>query len=236
MLYTFMEMTRAAMLPWRTAANVTRNSLRSPLNPMSDTLAGRTAAAAADVFESLTRYYGKPEWAIDATEVNGLPVGINIETVLRKPFGDLIHFTRDRSALAAARKVKASSIEDPKLLLVAPMSGHYATLLRGTVEAFLPTHEVYITDWADARMVPVLEGRFGLGDYVEYIREMITAMGPGVHVAAVCQPGPPVLAALSLMAEDKDPARPATMTFMGSPIDARKKPHRAQQAGRGTPV
>ncbi|KPP81124.1 MAG: poly(3-hydroxybutyrate) depolymerase PhaZ [Oceanicaulis sp. HLUCCA04] len=224
MLYTFMEMTRAAMLPWRTAANVTRNSLRSPLNPMSDTLAGRTAAAAADVFESLTRYYGKPEWAIDATEVNGLPVGINIETVLRKPFGDLIHFTRDRSALAAARKVKASSIEDPKLLLVAPMSGHYATLLRGTVEAFLPTHEVYITDWADARMVPVLEGRFGLGDYVEYIREMITAMGPGVHVAAVCQPGPPVLAALSLMAEDKDPARPATMTFMGSPIDARKSP------------
>ncbi|MBV5256897.1 polyhydroxyalkanoate depolymerase [Synechococcus moorigangaii CMS01] len=224
MLYTFMEMTRAAMLPWRTAANMARTTLRSPLNPMGDTLAGRTAAAAADVFESLTRYYGKPEWGIEATEVSGLPVGVEVETIWQKPFCNLVHFTRDRAALAAARKVKEPQLADPKLLLVAPMSGHYATLLRGTVEAFLPTHEVYITDWADARMVPVMEGRFGLGDYADYVREMITVIGPGAHVAAVCQPGPPVLAALSLMAEDKDPARPATMTFMGSPIDARKSP------------
>ena len=156
MLYTFMEMTRAAMLPWRTAANVARNSLRSPMNPMSETLAGRTAAAAADVFESLTRYYGKPEWGIDQTEVNGQPVGVEIETVWRKPFCGLTRFVRDRSALAGARKVKESGINDPKLLLVAPMSGHYATLLRGTVEAFLPTHDVYITDWTETRIVPDL--------------------------------------------------------------------------------
>ena len=224
MLYAFMEMTRAAMLPWRAAANVARTSLRSPLNPVGETLAGRTAAAAADVFESLTRYYGKPSWGLEATEVNGQPVGVDIETVWKKPFCGLLHFARDREALAAARGVKAKAIDDPRLLIVAPLSGHYATLLRGTVEAFLPTHEVYITDWTDARMVPVLEGRFGLGDYVQYVREMITVVGPGTHVAAVCQPGPPVLAAVAMMAEDKDPARPATMTFMGSPIDTRLSP------------
>lgn len=224
MLYAFMEMTRAAMLPWRAAANVARTSLRSPLNPVGETLAGRTAAAAADVFESLTRYYGKPSWGLEATEVNGQPVGIEIETVWKKPFCGLLHFARDREALAAARGVKAKAIDDPRLLIVAPLSGHYATLLRGTVEAFLPTHEVCITDWTDARMVPVLEGRFGLGDYVQYVREMITVVGPGTHVAAVCQPGPPVLAAVAMMAEDKDPARPATMTFMGSPIDTRLSP------------
>ncbi len=224
MLYTFMEMTRAAMLPWRAAANVARTSLRSPLNPVGETLAGRTAAAAVDVFESLTRYYGKPDWGLNATEVNGQPVGIEIETVWNKPFCNLLHFSRDRSALAVARGVKPKALNDPKLLIVAPLSGHYATLLRGTVGTFLPTHEVYITDWTDARMVSVMEGRFGLGDYVEYVRDMITTVGPGAHVAAVCQPGPPVLAAIALMAEDKDPARPATMTFMGSPIDTRKSP------------
>jgi poly(3-hydroxybutyrate) depolymerase len=127
-------------------------------------------------------------------------------------------------ALAKARGVKPSEINDRKVLIVAPMSGHHATLLRGTVEAFLPENEVYITDWTDARKVPVMEGRFDLDDYVLYVREMITALGGDVHVVAVCQPGPPTLAAIALMAEDEDPARPLSMTFMGSPIDSRKSP------------
>ncbi|MGX6649059.1 polyhydroxyalkanoate depolymerase [Maricaulaceae bacterium MS644] len=224
MLYSFMEMTRAAMLPWRAAANATRRSLRSPLNPAGDTLAGRTTAAAADLFESLTRYYGKPEWNISPFDLDGNPVETEIETVWEKPFCQLLHFKRDRAALARARGVKASEIKDPKVLFVAPMSGHHATLLRGTVEAFLPDSEVYITDWADARHVPVHEGRFDLDDFVEYVREMITALGEDVHVVAVCQPGPPTLAAVALMAEDGDPRRPASMTFMGSPIDTRKSP------------
>lgn len=224
MLYSFLEMSRAAMMPWRAAANATRQALRNPLNPMAETMAGRAMAASADVFESLTRYYGKPGWEFEAVEVEGKPVPLQVETVWSKPFADLLHFKRDRAALARARGVKVSRLDDPKVLFVAPMSGHYATLLRGTVETFLPDAEVYITDWADARMVPVSEGRFDLDDYVEYVREMIAAIGPDVHVVAVCQPGPPTLAAVALMSEDADPRRPASMTFMGSPIDARKSP------------
>jgi poly(3-hydroxybutyrate) depolymerase len=131
-----------------------------------------------------------------------------------------LHFERDAEALRGARGERT----DPTVLLVAPMSGHYATLLRGTVEAFLPEHEVYITDWSDARMVPVLAGRFDLNDYVDHVMAMLRALGPETHVVAVCQPGPAVLATVSLMAEEADPCTPATMTFMGSPIDARKSP------------
>jgi len=224
MLYSFMELSRAAMLPWRTAANLTRQSLRNPLNPAAESFAGRATAAAADLFESLTRYYGKPEWGLSPFDLDGKPVQVETETVWEKPFCQLLHFKRDRAALARARGVKASEINDPKVLFIAPMSGHHATLLRGTVEAFLPDSEVYITDWTDARHVPVLEGRFDLDDFVEYVREMITALGEDVHVVSVCQPGPPALAAIALMAEDEDAARPATMTFMGSPIDTRKSP------------
>lgn len=224
MLYSFLEMSRAAMLPWRAAANMTRQSLRSPLNPASDTLAGRATAAAADLFESLTRYYGKPDWELSPIDVNDQPVDIEVETVWSKPFCSLLHFKRDRKALAKARGVKVSEVKDRPVLIVAPMSGHHATLLRSTVEAFLPDHEVYITDWVDARKVSVAEGRFDLDDYVLYVRDMITALGSNPHVVAVCQPGPPTLAAIALMAEDKDKARPTSMTFMGSPIDARKSP------------
>jgi poly(3-hydroxybutyrate) depolymerase len=231
-----MEISRAAMLPWRAAANATRRALRAPWNPASETLAGRSIAAAADVFESLTRYYGKPEWGLSPSMVEGKPVAHEPTPVWRKPFCTLLHFKRDRAALARARGVKASQIDDPKVLFVAPMSGHYATLLRSTVEAFLPDHEVYITDWTDARMAPVVEGRFDLYDYVEYVREMIAEIGPGVNVVAVCQPGPPTLAAVALMAEDEDPARPATMTFMGSPIDARKSPTVPNQLAEERPL
>jgi poly(3-hydroxybutyrate) depolymerase len=224
MLYSFLEMSRAAMMPWRAAANATREALRDPHNPVADTLAGRAMAASADVFESLTRQYGKPDWGFDCTRVNGLDVPVEIETVWSKPFCSLVHFKRDREALAKVRGVAPEAIDDPVVLIVAPMSGHHATLLRGTVQTFLPDADVYITDWADARMVAVDEGAFDLDDFVDYVRAMITEAGPGANVVAVCQPGPATLAAVALMAEDEDPARPATMTFMGSPIDTRKSP------------
>lgn len=213
MLYSFYELGRLAMTPWRAAANATRQSLRAPWNTYGDTLAGRTTAAAADVFESMTRRYGKPEWGIESVEIDGHIHPISVETVWEKPWCSLLHFKREG--------IKPGQ---PKVLFVAPMSGHYATLLSGTVEAFLPDHEVYITDWSDARMVPVSDGRFNLDDYIVYVREMIAATGKNTHVVAVCQPGPPTLAAIALMAEDKDKNRPASMTFMGSPIDARKSP------------
>lgn len=221
MLYSMYEFNRMAMTPWRAAANATRRTLRAPWNPMGDTMAGRTMAAAAELFESITRRYAKPDWMLDKTEINGQCVGVSPEIAWSKPWCDLIHFERDHDALVAAR---GNDKPDPKVLFVAPMSGHYATLLRGTVETFLPDHEVYITDWADARMVPVTDGRFDLDEFVAYVREMISLLGPDVHVVAVCQPGPPTLAAISLMAQDGDPNRPATMTFMGSPIDTRLSP------------
>ena len=222
MLYTLVEMNRAAMAPFRVAAKASRAFWASPLNPYGDTDFGRSMTAAADVFESATRYYGKPDWDIATTRVNGVDVAVQPETVWQSPWCGLVHFKRDAKDLGLALGDKTA--QQPTLLIAAPLSGHYATLLRGTVEAFLPTHEVYITDWTDARMVPIWLGRFDLDDYIDHIRAMLTQLGSGAHVVAVCQPGPPVLAAVSLMAEDDDPNRPATMTFMGSPIDARESP------------
>ncbi|WP_300526973.1 polyhydroxyalkanoate depolymerase [Maricaulis sp.] len=220
MLYSMYEMNRMAMTPWRAAANATRRMIRAPWNPMGDTVAGRTMAAAAELFESVTRRYGKPEWMLDHTVVEGHRVPVREEVVWSEPWCDLLHFRRDHEMLDAIRGPK----KDRKVLFVAPMSGHYATLLRGTVETFLPDSEVYITDWQDARMVSLADGRFDLDDFTSYVRKMIALLGPDVHVVAVCQPGPPTLAAIALMSEDNDPNRPASMTFMGSPIDTRKSP------------
>jgi poly(3-hydroxybutyrate) depolymerase len=222
MLYSLYELQRAAAAPMRIVAKSTRTALRLKGNPFATLPGAKAAIAASDLFESITRPYGKPEWGLDETSVSGVSVPVQAEAVWRDTWCEMLHFRRDPVALASAtRKGKAP---DPRLLIVAPLSGHYATLLRGTVEAFLPDFEVYITDWTDARMVSMLQGTFTLDDYVDYIRRMLTALGSGAHVLAVCQPGPPVLAAVSLMAEDNDPARPSSMTFMGSPIDTRRSP------------
>jgi poly(3-hydroxybutyrate) depolymerase len=213
MLYGMFEFSKLAMAPWRAAANATRRTLRAPWNPMGDTLAGRTTAAAADLFESMTRNYGKPDWELPTTEIDGETVAVTPETVWSSPWCNLVHFKRENAPE-----------NQPKVLLVAPMSGHFATLLRGTVNTFLPDSEVYITDWVDAAMVPISDGRFDLNHFVDHVADMIRAAGEHVHVVAVCQPGPPTLAAISLMAEDGDELRPASMTFMGSPIDARLSP------------
>ena len=221
MLYSAYELAHAAVTPARIAAGISARFWRSPFNPAARTWMGRSAAAAFDVMEHAMRRYPKPKWGLDTTTVNGASVPVSIETALVKPFGSLIRFHRDENSLAAA---KGSNEPDPRVLIVAPMSGHYATLLRGTVEAMLPGHDVYITDWADARNVPLTDGRFDLNDYIDYLIEFIKAIGPGAHTMAVCQPGPALLSAASLMAQDNDPDRPASMTIMGSPIDTRKSP------------
>lgn len=222
MLYSLVELNRVALAPMRLAARAGRAALASPMNPFGDTSYGKSLTAMADVFESATRYYGKPEWRIDSVRLNGTDVSVETRTVLRSPWCGLVHFRKDPERLAEVRRKGAPPL--PRLLIVAPLSGHYATLLRGTVEGFLETHDVYITDWSDARMAPVWLGRFDLDDYIDHVRRMLTQLGGGAHVLAVCQPGPPVLAAISMMAEDRDPALPASMTFMGSPIDARRSP------------
>ena len=222
MLYSLVELNRAAMAPMRLAARAGRMALHSPMNPIAKSDYGKALVAFADVFESSTRYYGKPEWGIETVKINSAPVGVTPTVAWRSPWCNMVHFRKDPDALASARKPGSAPL--PRMLIVAPLSGHYATLLRGTVEGFLPTHDVYITDWADARMAPVWLGRFDLDDYMDHVRKMITHIGPGAHVLAVCQPGPPALAAVSMMAEDDDPNRPASMTFMGSPIDTRRSP------------
>ena len=180
------------------------------------------------MFINATRRYGKPEFGIDETEVMGEAVPVEERIVLSKPFGNLVHFYRDHPVVHARN--------DPRVLIVSPMSGHFATLLRGTVEAMLPEHEVYVTDWTDARDVPLSDGAFDLADYTDYVTEfchLLAQNGERPTVMAVCQPGVPVLVASSLMAEAKDPARPASMILMGSPIDTRinqTEPNRLAQS------
>lgn len=220
MLYALNELGYAAATPWRAAARVARDFWSSPLNPAANTPFARNAFAAADLFSNVTRRYGKPDWRIDSVEVNGHPVRVRQQTEWSSPWVELLHFARDWSDLRRAGRRDMG----PPVLIVAPLSGHYATLLRGTVEAFLQDHEVYVTDWVNAREVAVTEGRFDFHDYIDHIRQMLAAVGPGTHIVAVCQPGPAVLAATALMNEDKDPSRPASITLMGSPIDARLAP------------
>jgi poly(3-hydroxybutyrate) depolymerase len=197
-------------------ADSTKLFFRNPINPWSHTTYGRSIAAAAEVFERTTRRYTKPGWHIDSTTVGGEQVAVKIKTVWQRPFCKLIHFERQLT--------KPPRRPQPKLLIVAPMSGHYATLLRGTVEAFLPHHEVYVTDWTDARQVPPKAGSFDLDTYIDYVVEILQALGPGMHVMAVCQPSVPVLAAVSLMEAAGDRCSPRTMTLMGGPIDTRCNP------------
>ena len=220
MLYALHEASFYASTPLRLAARAARDFWGSPLNPASESDLGRRIHAGADLFSNVTRRYGKPDWRIDTIKVGQVDVRVRPTVVWESPWARLIQFDRDMSDMRRAGKFSL----DPAVLIVAPLSGHYATLLRGTVEAFLPDHAVFIVDWVNAREVSVLEGRFDFHDYIDHIRQMLAVLGPRPNVVAVCQPGPPVLAAAALMAEDNDPSRPASMTFMGSPIDARLSP------------
>jgi poly(3-hydroxybutyrate) depolymerase len=210
------EMGHAALNPGRAVADATRLLFQNPMNPFAQTEFGKSIAAACELFERTTRRYGKPEWGIDDVDVNGMRVPVNIHTVWEKPFCRLLYFERQLQ--------KPLRSPHQRVLIVAPMSGHYATLLRGTVEAFLPNHEVYITDWADARMVPMAVGRFDLDDYIDYVIEMLHVLGGNVHVVAVCQPSVPVIAAAAVMEAARDPFAPLSMTLMGGPIDTRSNP------------
>jgi poly(3-hydroxybutyrate) depolymerase len=214
MLYEIHEMQHALLAPWVSFAEASLGLYTSPFSPLSYFPVSQRLAAGSELMLRLTQRYTKPLWQIEDTQVDGMTVPVCDVAVLEKPFCKLIHFER---AFVSARK-------DPKVLLVAPLSGHHATLLRDTVRTMLPEHEVYVTDWVDARMVPVTEGPFHLDDYVDYVREFVNFIGEGVHVISVCQPTVPVLAAISLIAQHDDPVKPRSMTMMGGPIDARKSP------------
>ncbi len=213
--YHWYEFQHAALGPFRAAADATRLFYQNPINPLAHTTFGKSIAAGMELFERTTRRYGKPEWRIPSVLVGGERVGVHPQVVWERPFCRLIHFER---ALSERHR------RQPTMLIVAPMSGHYATLLRGTVEAFLPNYEIYITDWTDARMVPLSEGQFDLDDYIDYVISMLHFLGGDAHVVAVCQPSVPVLAAVALMEARNDPYAPHSMTLMGGPIDTRFQP------------
>ncbi|MDH6269324.1 poly(3-hydroxybutyrate) depolymerase [Rhizobium sp. SG_E_25_P2] len=227
MFYHIYEFGHAAMAPARATAESMRIACSNPFNPLSYTAMGRSMAAGLEVFERATRRYGKPSFDLPTTMISGRSVSVHEHVVLSKPFCDLLHFER---------VVPSGHGRDPKLLIVAPMSGHYATLLRGTVEALLPQADIYITDWKDARMVPLSEGSFDLDDYIDYVIEMIRFLGEDTHVLAVCQPSVPVLAAVARMEEDNDPLAPASMTLMGGPIDTRINPTAVNQLAQDRPL
>ncbi|MCW6506808.1 polyhydroxyalkanoate depolymerase [Lichenifustis flavocetrariae] len=220
MSYQMYEMAHLALLPARMMSDATRVWFKNPLNPAAYTPFGRNMAASAELFERMTRRYGKPVFGFETTVVDGVEVTVHEEFVWERPFCKLLHFRRDGLE---------GRPPQPKLLIVAPMSGHYATLLRGTTEAFLPHFDVYITDWADARMVPKAVEVFDLDDYIDYVMAMCRLLGrqeptTPVHTLAVCQPAVPVLAAVARMEAENDPLSPASMTLMGGPIDTRRSP------------
>jgi poly(3-hydroxybutyrate) depolymerase len=212
MLYDAYEMQRSWLAGASAFANASAEFLSNPANPFAYFGGGPVIASALEVFAHAAAPRGKPEFGLDATMVNGRKVLVEEEIVLRKPFGQLKRFRRE-------------GVEDgQKLLIVAPMSGHYATLLRGTVERMLPGHDVYITDWRDAKLAPLSDGSFDLDDYVDYLIEYLEAIGPGAHMLAVCQPSVPCYVAACVMSAGKHPCRPKTLTMMGGPIDTREAP------------
>lgn len=217
MLYNAYEMQRSMLAGASAIADFGANMLQNPANPFAYFGGGPVLASALEVFAHAAAPRGKPAFGLESTVIDGKTVAIDEQVVLRKPFGQLKRFAREG--------VTGGS----KLLIVAPMSGHYATLLRGTVERMLPFADVYITDWRDAKLVPLADGKFDLDDYIDYIIEFMEAIGAnegqgGTHMLAVCQPSVPCYAAACLMSADKHPCRPKTLTLMGGPIDTREAP------------
>ncbi|MTW13537.1 polyhydroxyalkanoate depolymerase [Pseudoduganella eburnea] len=218
MLYQLHEMQRSLLHPLMQWAEASSKLFTNPVSPLAHTPFSQRIAAGYELMYRLGKEYEKPEFGIKHATVNGKTVHIIERVVENKPFCKLLHFRKDMSE----KEFKA--LKQPTVLLVAPLSGHHATLLRDTVQALLAEHDVYITDWIDARLVPLSEGPFHLNDYVKYVQEFIRALGPDLHVISVCQPTVPVMAAISLMATANDPKLPKTMTMMGGPIDPRKSP------------
>ena len=213
MLYSAYELQRTFLGGAATAASIGSEILSNPALPMGYFGLGPVMASALEVFAHAAAPRSKPAFAIDHVVVDGESWTVTEAIVYRRPFGNLLRFSHEGLPEDA-----------PKLLLVAPMSGHYATLLRGTVARLAERAVVYITDWADAKMVPAEAGRFDLDDYIDHIVDFLEHIGPGAHLMAVCQPSVPALAATAIMAARDNPCRPATLTMMGGPIDTREAP------------
>ncbi|HXX32666.1 MAG TPA: polyhydroxyalkanoate depolymerase [Myxococcaceae bacterium] len=204
---------------WASLARAVWSHPALPPTPLS-----RALAAASELWERSTRVYPKPSFGLDSTRIGGRTVAVRETVVERTPFCNLVRFERE-----AGR-------DDPRVLLVAPLSGHHATLLRETVRELLPDHDLYLTDWMDARLVPAEAGRFDLDDYIDLLVRWLRLLGPDLHVVAVCQPAVPVLAAVSLLAEEEEEAQPRTLSLFAGPIDTRRSPTEVNRHSRDRPL
>jgi poly(3-hydroxybutyrate) depolymerase len=223
MLYALHEFQKTVSAPLVAWIDASHRLFSSPYSPLAYTPVSRHIAASSELMTRLMRSYHKPAWGIDHVVVDGRDVPVTAEPVLAKPFCHLLHFR------------KHAEQRGPKVLVFAPLSGHHATLLRDTVRTMLRDFDVYITDWVDARMVPLSQGAFHLDDYVEYCKEFIRRLGPGLATISVCQPTVPVLAAISLLAQEGDPCVPKAVVMMGGPIDTRRSPTVVNDFALGRP-
>ena len=219
MLYQLYESQRALLSPFAEFASATSKLYNHPLSPFAHTPGAQRVSAGLDLMHRLSKEYEKPEFGINSVKVNNADVAVQQQVAIEKPFCRLLRFKRFTDDLPMLTRMK----DHPTVLVVAPLSGHHSTLLRETVRELLKDHKVFITDWTDARMVPLAAGAFHLDDYIAYVQEFIRHIGPEVNVMSVCQPTVPVLAAISLMASNGE-TTPRTMTMMGGPIDARLSP------------
>lgn len=213
MLYKLNTYIMETMRPVHVMARNARQMFYQPWNPLNGSFLFRSIRASLELTERLTDYYEQPAWELDTTDIDGREVAISYDVVMDKPYCDLVHFRR-----------RTRGLKQPKVLILAPLSGHFATLLRGTVKEFMPDHEVYITEWKNARDVPMGDGMFRFDDYVEYLIDFMGWLGPDTHVLAVCQPCVPALVAAGYMAMNANPNLPKSMTLMGGPVDVRISP------------
>jgi poly(3-hydroxybutyrate) depolymerase len=212
MIYQNFETYADSLAPWRGLANLAAGAFAAPLPGLKHNAGQRAVAALCDLIARAGLSHRRPAFGIDCATVDGRPVAVRECPVHRTPFATLLHFAKEKAPPA------------PRVLLVAPMSGHFATLLRGTVQTLLADHDVFITDWHNARDIALRHGSFGVDDFISHIIQFLEIIGPGAHVVAVCQPCVAVLAAVALMAEDDHPATPRSMTLMAGPIDTRVNP------------
>lgn len=217
-LYHLRDMQLAALVPWHLAAVTAQKTLLSPLAPFAQSEMGKAFSAQMKMLERATRFYDRPSFNIRHTKFRGEPIRVKETTIDANAFCRLVHFERAPDNA----EIRARAAGDPRVLIVTPLSGHFATLMRGTVEAMLPSHNVIITDWTDAKMIPMALGKFNLEDQISLLMGMIRKLGPDLHIVAISQASVVTLSAVALLAEHKEEAQPRTLTLIGGPIDARK--------------
>ena len=232
MLYATYELRRALGDRVCDVIELNAKALAGVSGPLRASRTVRASRAAAEVAGALRLTHVRPSFRVDSVTIGGREVAVTEEIVTGTPFGSLVRFAKETDAVTGVE----SGVKQPRILVVPGLAGHFATLVRGTISTLLQDHEVYVADWHNARDVPISEGRFGLDEYVEHLIAFLRAIGPGTHLMAVCQPVVACIAAASIMAEDDDPAQPASLILLAGPVDARVNPGKVNKFATRQPL